>query len=299
MGDFFKVGETYENRLGEYEVVEVKTPELVIRYLAKGRTATVEEALQERIVRNLRREREAAAAPPELTRAARARAPRRRKVRFQGFQAGDFNPEIEGTTNWRTKAGLAGWLAESLTDHLGLDVASWAPGRQRTGYLTQPDLATKEREADSAYYFMTCALDGLTYGLRVRRPADNPEGASSLDRLLGALSDDEQLTSTLEALLLAGTLELTWYSEVAGPEARERVRGDGNSLIVQHGTVTDADTPEALLERLQRAPADQGLWLTIETGLDAQDALDAGQPLAQTILETMIALGPFFAACVG
>lgn len=299
MGDFFKVGETYENRLGEYEVVEVKTPELVIRYLAKGRVATVEEALQERIVRNLRREREAAEAPAEQTRAARVRTPKRRKIRFDGFQAGDFNPESGASTNWRTKAGLAGWLAESLTDNLGLEVASWAPPRQPTGYLTQPDLATKEREADSAYYFMTCGPDGLTYGLRVRRPADNPEGASALDRLLGALSDDEQLTSSLEALLLGGTLELTWYSEVAGPEARERVRGDGSSLIVQHGTVTDADTSEALLERLQRAPADQGIWLTVETGLDAQDALDVGQPLAETILETMTALGPFFAACVG
>ena len=97
MGDFFKVGERYQNRIGEYEVIEVKTPTLQIRYVANGRLQEVEEELQERIVRNLLREIEIANKPPEAKRVAeRPKAPRRKRSKYEGFVAEDFLDKTTG-----------------------------------------------------------------------------------------------------------------------------------------------------------------------------------------------------------
>ena len=51
-GHPFKVGKQYRNRDGEYQVVSIDGPNMVIRY-ADGRTVTSEIALQARIWENL------------------------------------------------------------------------------------------------------------------------------------------------------------------------------------------------------------------------------------------------------
>ncbi len=299
MGDFFKVGETYENRLGEYEVVEIKTPTLQIRYTATGRLQDVEEELQERIVRNLRREVELANQPP-AERKTGTRAPRTKakKAKFGGFAQADFQG-LTGGSSWRAKTGLAGVLAQTLVDRTGESFDSWAPSRKSTCYVTSPEEASQESLGDSAQFYVKADHDGLNYGLEIHRPADSAEGATAWDRFLTSLSEDDPTATVLNEVLLAGKVELSWYAQAWGPESKETVRGEDASLLLDRGSVTETDTIEAVIERLNQAPADQVLTLNIEASLAAEDAIAAGEGIAETIGELFIPLYEIYRACKG
>jgi hypothetical protein len=300
MGEFFKAGERYRNRIGEYEVIEVKTPMLHIRYVENGRLQDVEEELQERIVRNLQREIDIANKPPEAKRVSeRPKAPRRKRAKYEGFQAEDFLDKTTGGSNWRTKAGLAGWLAESLAERCGAEFDSWAPQRQTTVYVTTPDQCGSEHLSDSVQYFVSTTGAGATYGLLVRRPADTAEGMSAWDRLLSTLSDDESLAASLNDLLTNGSAELSWYGDTWGPGERETVRGDETGLTFDRGNATEMDSMDGLIERLQDAPQDQSVTLTVESGLSVNDAIAAGAGVADQLLELMVSLNGLFGACAG
>jgi len=299
MGDFFQVGEHYQNRIGEYEVVEVNTPSLVIKYAETGRLQTVEEELQERIVRNLRREIELANKPEEERKpAAKKRPSRSKRAKFEGFEMGDFDGSVKGTS-WRSKTGLGGYLAQGLTDRTGEAFDSWAPNRQTACYIGSPDDASAESLGDSAQYFVKTGPSGLTYGLSVHRPADAAEGATAWDRLVGSLTDDDTLASQLTDLLTSGVVALSWYGESWGDAEKETVRGDDEGLTLDRGSVTESDTLEAVLARLNEVPQDQPLILTIESELSTQEGISGGAGLADTILDQLEQLIGLYRACRG
>jgi len=148
-------------------------------------------------------------------------------------------------------------------------------------------------------YFVSTSGAGATYGLLVRRPADTAEGMSAWDRLLSTLSDDESLAAALNDLLTNGSAELSWYGDTWGPGERETVRGDDSGLTFDRGNSTEMDSMEGLIERLQDAPQDQGVTLTVESGLSTTDAINAGAGVADTIVDLMVQLSSLFSACAG
>lgn len=297
MPEFFKVGESYENRLGTYEVTERKTPLLVIRYHETGRLQEVEEELQERIVRNLMRERELALRPAEERRpATKAARPRRKRAKFEGFAHADFEGKIAGTS-WRAKTGLGGVIAEALTDTSGEPFDSWAPNRQTAVYITNPDECGAQFLADSAQFFILTSEVGLSYGLSIQRPAEAAEGATAWDRLLSTLTDDEEVSARLSDLLTDGTVELSWYGQTWGMSERETVRGAEDGLISDRGAVVESDTFEDIIERLNEAPQDENLILTIDSSMSQDDAVKAGASIADTVVALFEALIFLYRAC--
>lgn len=299
MGEFFVVGQRYSNRIGEYEVVELKAPLLQIRYTENGRLQDVEIELQERIVKNLQRELEFANRPAEVKRAAeRPARPRRKRAKFDGFVREDFGDKAAGS-NWRAKTGLGGLLADTLAERSGDDFDSWAPTRQAIVYIAPPDLCGAEHLSDSAEFFVATSGDECTYGLLVKRPADVAEGVSAWDRLLSALSDDETLAAGLNDLLTNGSAQLSWFGDIRGSSDKETVRGDDSGLTFDRGNATEMDNIEGLIERLQEAPQDQGVTLSIDSALPTADALAAGAGVSDTILDLMVQLIGLYRACTG
>ncbi len=299
MGDYFQVGTHYQNRIGEYEVVEVNTPTLVIKYVETGRLQTVEEELQERIVRNLERETALANKPEEERKpAAKKRPTRSKRAKFEGFVVGDFDGAVKGTS-WRSKTGLGGYLAQGLMDRGGEAFDSWAPNRQTACYIGSPEEASAEALGDSAQFFVRTGPGGLTYGLSVHRPADAAEGATAWDRLVGSLTDDETIASQLTDLLTSGVVALSWYGESWADTDKETVRGDDGGLTLDRGSVTETDTLEAILERLNEVPQDQPLILTVECELSAQESIAGGAGLGDTILDQLEQLIGLYRACRG
>lgn len=299
MGDFFKAGETHANRLGEYEVIEVKTPTLVIRYTETGRLQEVEEELQERIVRNLRREHELANQPPEERRTTvKAPRQRRRRAKFDGFAAADFHGNVSGTT-WRAKTGLGGLLAQTLGDRTGEMFDSWAPNKQTVCYITSPEEAEQQILGDSAQFYVKTSSTGVAYGLSIHRPAEAAEGSTAWDRLLTALSEDEPTAALLTDLLTSEQAELSWSGETWSEAEKETVRGDDEGLQLDRGSTTENDTMEALVERLNEAPQDQGLILTLESAMALEDTLAAGPGVADTVCDMFEQLIGLYRACKG
>lgn len=297
MADFFTVGESYENRLGTYEVVERKTPMLVIRYHATGRMQEVEEELQERIVRNLMRERELALRPAEERRPpAKATRQRRKRAKFDGFVSADFEGKIAGTS-WRAKTGLGGVLAEALTDATGEPFDSWAPNRQTAVYITHPEECGPQFASDSAQFFVLTSDVGLSFGLSIQRPAEAAEGATAWDRLLSTLTDDEEVAARLSDLLTDGVVELSWYGQTWGVSERETVRGAEDGLISDRGAVVESDTFEDIIERLNEAPQDENLILTIDSSMSQDDAIKAGAAIADTVAALFESLMFLYRAC--
>ncbi|NUQ00914.1 MAG: hypothetical protein HUU35_13785 [Armatimonadetes bacterium] len=297
MGDFFKAGESYRNRLGEYEVVEVRTPTLLIRYVETGRLQEVEEELQERIVRNLMRELEAASQPAEERKSsARGQRPKRKRAKFEGFGSNDF----EGTSfTWHNKTALGGVLAQALQDRVGETFESWAPNKSPICYVTSAEEAAQEYEGDSAQFFVQAASTGLSFGLNIHRPADAAEGSTAWDRLITTLGEDEPISAQLNDLLVSGTVELSWYGETWAPSERETVRGEDDGLLLDRGSVTETDSIEAVIERLNEAPQDQGLRLRIESGMSREDAIKAGATVAENICDLLEQLIGLYRACKG
>ncbi len=299
MGDFFKTGETYANRLGEYEVVEVKTPTLVIRYTDTGRLQEVEEELQERIVRNLRREQEIASQPPEERRtAAKPVRQRRRRAKFDGFTVQDFHGNVSGTT-WRSRTGLGGVLAQTLGDRTGEAFESWAPNKQTVCYVTSPEEASQEFLGDSVQFYVKTSATSLAYGLSIHRPAEAAEGSTAWDRLLTVLGEDEATATLLTDLLVGEQVELSWSGVTWSEAEKETVRGDDDGLRLDRGSTTENDTVEALLERLNEASADEGLILTVESAIAIDDAVAAGPGVLDSICDLLEQLIGLYRACKG
>lgn len=296
MAGFFVVGERYQNRLGEYEVLEVRSPVLVIRYSETGRIQEVDEELQERIVRNLRREIERASRPPEARKPrARVQVSRRKKATFDGFSVTDFQGRVKGTT-WRSKTSFGGVLAQLLTAVAGEPFDSWVPNRLSSCFVARPEECSQEHLADTAQFFARASTEGLTYGLQVQRPAEAGEG-TCWDQLLNALTDDEDCASALFDLLSTGEAELVWYAEATGVEGAETVRAEEDGLVTDRGAVTEEDNIEDLIERLKDAPTDQSLTLSIETTLSVEDAVAAGPDIGDRVVSLFERLLVLYRAC--
>lgn len=298
MADFFVVGEQYENRLGAYEVVEVRTPDLVIRYTQTGRLQTVEQGLQERIVRNLLRERELALREEseEPTRSQR-HTTRRKRANFDGFGEADFLGQIKGTS-WRSKTSLGGVLADGMTDRAPGDVFdSWAPNRQTGVYLCLLADCGSEHLDDRPQFFVLTDTDGLTYGLWVQRPTEAEEGGNVWDQLVAALREDSDLADRLMTLLQSGDVQLAWYGDTQGEDEREVVRADDSGLVIERANVTENESLDGLLERLSEAPRNQTLVLTLESGMSEEQAIRAGAHVAGTFVDLFTQLLPLYKAC--
>lgn len=109
----FKVGGKYYNRNGQYEVIEIGSTEMVIRY-ANGETQRVNINLQQQIWENWQIEQELENEKRQSTNAPKSKTAARPKAldeqKIYRFMENDFKPSVAGTV-WRAKNNLAGQLA--------------------------------------------------------------------------------------------------------------------------------------------------------------------------------------------
>ena len=124
----FRVGETYANRQGPYEVVEIAPPTMTVRY-KDGGLMMADIAILARIWENLHLPAEQPETGSRVRATAKASAqPRVPKAasQFLGLTDGDFRPSVSRTT-WRVRLGQL-LAARALRDHH--HSAQVVPGRQ-------------------------------------------------------------------------------------------------------------------------------------------------------------------------
>jgi hypothetical protein len=169
----FKIGETYRNELGEYEVVSINDPNMVIRY-SDGGEREAEIAFQHRIWERIQDEEEVkreAELRKIKSKTKRRSSTAKHGTAFHGLEEGDFQTSITGTS-WRARSGLGGLLALRLSTLSGRDFESRAVARQPRVFVTIPDPDTPEATVRKAKFM--CGMDetGSYHGIYVEKSPD-------------------------------------------------------------------------------------------------------------------------------
>lgn len=206
----FEVGRRYRNRLGEYEVISLEEPKMVIRYSDGGVLETTVE-IQARIWRNIQAEEGS-----EIQTRAPDSRPRRRHQRglgFQGLQEHDFQRGVAGTS-WRARTGLGGLLAQRMSDTTQYYFQSYAIYRRAEVHIAQPtyyDTSTRWREAKFVFDLDT---QRARYGFYVEKNDGPMDDTWDWLRFLTALESDMALQQ--EVATSMRQLKLHWEVHVWG-----------------------------------------------------------------------------------
>ncbi len=301
MENKFKVGGTYCNRSGQYEVVELDEPYMVIRY-QDGRQIETTTTLQGRIRGNMQAEQQ--------RRQEVLRASARRKVgtartgalsrgaKFTGLLPGDFQRGMTGTT-WRARPYLGGLLAERLSAATQRAFLSYAIYRRAEVHIVLPERyhnTQKDRARDAKLVF-ELDVTGARYGFYIEKNNGPMDGAWHWLNMLAALGSDEALQQATSKAMrrqrlqwevyIAPTLEAT--ALVAAGEGGLEWRGQGN------------DEAESLswpqfAERLSAIDADAWCNLYLCARMTKEEGLAASAGIAGPVVEAYRALLPLYDA---
>jgi hypothetical protein len=283
----FSVNSTYANNLGEYTVLEIKPPNMRIRY-ADGREQTVSIALQTRIWRRLQ-----APPPPPPTKRGRSRAASdRRGASFLGLLDSDFKDNVTGT-HWRSREGLGGLVTKRLCSLTGKEYTSWAIYRRPECFIYAPHLPMRNRAEGVKLPKLLVELSprDVRYGLYIEKSDEAMDDTWYWPCFLELLAE-ERWQQSLERVM--DQHQLHWRVDVE--------QQDADGTYAPAGELTaSAFTPEApfptfaaFVDYLRTLPADQWCNLFLIATLSKQQALIQGIAVAETIAETLAALSPMY-----
>jgi hypothetical protein len=285
----FEVGEQYRNREGEYEVIEIKAPQMVIQY-DDGRVIETPIDIQARIWRNILMDEEMKQKARE--KAARAKRRKRRKQRrgrgFEGLEAGDFKLDITGTS-WRRREDLGGLLAQEMTDETPHFFQSHAMYRQPEVHIAQPEYYERKEKEQKARYFFRLDEKQATFGFHIEKH-DGPmdEGWQWTHFVDGLAEVQEALVEAMREH------ELQWELYTAAGELEARVKA-GPETLRWNGTGPDEKVAwDDFVERLKELDADEAYDLCLCGRMDKLEALSAGSYLADEVVEVYLALLPLY-----
>jgi len=160
----FTVGQVNRNRDGEYTVVEIDGPKMVIWY-AGGRLLDTTVATQARIWQNMQYELPIAEEAPRGRIAPKGQPPRER-AGFSGLQESDFQHGTAGTS-WRARTSLGGLLAQRLSSEAGRRFQSYAIYRRAEVHIAQPERRHDESglKLRDAKFVFQLDPEGARFGL--------------------------------------------------------------------------------------------------------------------------------------
>ena len=295
----FTVGEKYENRLGEYEVVSISGPDMAIQYV-DGDVMETTVRLQARITQNLQFEEEVR----EEAEVARTSAGRRRRTAsvFKGLTENDFKRGVAGTS-WRARTGLGGMLAQRLSEATGSTFQSYAIYRRAEAQVVQPEryeASIREREAKFQFWL---DAQGARYGFYIEKSRDEMDDSWDWWRFLATLDGNHAVRETIEVAMRDQGLqwEVCVWEEEEDDDTAEAVAEviwnvDGFAWRWQTSEVSEALSWEELTSRLRELPSDKWCEVLLCTYMDRPDAMAKGVEIATIATEVFEALCPLYLA---
>jgi hypothetical protein len=298
----FKIGETYRNELGEYEVISIDESTMLIRY-SDGTEQDAEIAFQQRIWERIQDEETMKRQADE--RRTKSKSRRRSSARlgasFHGLVDTDFKDSIQGT-NWRARTGLGGLLARRLSTLTGKEFESRVVARQPRVFVVMPNAFNPDKSLHEAKFEFFLTDNGAYYSFYVEK--NNGEMDESWDwlRVLDALTNDVAIQdATKKAMEEYG---LQWSIYLTTPEG-DRIRA-----------ATVAATPDGLTLHIEADDQDHELdWIGIVAYLEnlnvndwcdlylmqsmpKEEAIDLGVSIADKVAKVWNALMPLYLAAV-
>ena len=202
----FSVGDKYRNRLGEYEVISIDEPKILVRYddgtLLEG---TVQ--ILERIWRNILADEEAERAERE-----RLEKAEMRRNQFRGLQEHDFGQGIRGTS-WRRRDSLAGLLAQRVSNSTPYSFQSYViRARPKVHIATEDYGNTKESRPREARFEIDLDQERVRYGFNIGRKSGPLTGSWDWPIFIEALKDDKALQAGIGAAMRKHNLHWQIYA---------------------------------------------------------------------------------------
>lgn len=220
----FMVGETYANRRGKYEVLELAPPRMTVRY-EDGERITADIMILARIWENLKLppekpeapargagSRGAVAAEPAGTEPAAPIRAARTAPRFQGLTARDFAPAAARAA-WRSQVGSR--LATRLAEITDIPHKAFPVENRPVLYIgREPHFSGRSPQHRAKFLFRLTAEDA-EYGFYVERAAQKMDLTWDWRRFMSALYETEPWGEQVRAAMLARglTAEAESYAE--------------------------------------------------------------------------------------
>jgi hypothetical protein len=286
----FKVGGRYRNRKGEYEVIRLEEPNMVIR-LSNGTVIHSSIELQARIWENIQAEESLST----LTRSPQKRPSKgkQRGLKFSSLREHDFQEGVTGTS-WRAKTGLGGLLAQRMSDTTQHYFGSYPIYRWPEVHIAQPayyDISIRLREAKFAFGLN---IERAWYGFYIEKNDGPMDDTWDWLRFISALGGDTALQAEVEKAMRQ--LELRWEVYI----------WDEGGLIAQMTTRQDDlvwqrqdQEPEAIswdgfAAKLRAIEIEKWCDLFLCTHMDKNQAIEAGIRIVDPVTEVYRALLPLY-----
>jgi len=296
----FRVGDTYRNRDGEYEVISIDEPKMVIRY-SDGRVLEAKVGIQARIWQNIRAE-EGTEVPVERSgptpRSSHPPTPGQRGLRFQGLQEHDFQKGVTGTS-WRRRTTLGGLLAQRMSDATGDFFQSYAIYRRAEVHIANPThYGTETRLREPKFVF---GLDAqrARYGFYIEKNNGPMDSTWRWLTFLAALDVGTALRRGVETAMRKLGLHWEVYVRDDG-ELIAQVRAAQEPLVLEWRSEDESENISwsEFLKRLGDIEDENWCDLFLCSHMDKAQAIDAGIHLAEPVVEVYRSLLPLYEASV-
>lgn len=299
----FVVGGRYQNRRGEYEVIDIHGDEMTIRY-DDGETAETDIATAQRIWENIQFDN---AAEEDSGRKQPERRPLSRggsAPRFQGFVEDDFG-SLAGSS-WRAQDALGGVLSEQLRVATGQPYSSWGVSRRLELHVARADRYQFGDALRRAKLFVY-SFDDLAFGfyIEVTGSADKdqfPENFQDWERLKqGLRSGAVMQTVLLEPMSNHGLTLGDYYERDDGGALGCKFQFRDGTLQWWRSIVPEWEPVDVkdMFARLERLPEEAYVNLHLYKVMSRQEAIEKGRSVIGPISNVLRALTPLYQMTVG
>jgi hypothetical protein len=292
----FEVGKTYRNRNGEYEVITLEGPHMVIRY-ANGSLLRTTVDMQARIWQNIQAE---ARAEREMERAEQERPLRRRAGRrgldFQGLADHDFQAGVAGTS-WRARTSLGGRLAQRMTDTTPYFFQSYAIYRMAMIHIAHPEHYSEKTKWQEAKYEFRLDAEQARFGFYIEKNSGPMDRAWHWPNFVAALHEDEQLRQDVETAMRKHSLQWELYVwEDGGLIARVWAGKEGLQCESKDRPEPQMTSLPEFTTRLLGIEPEKWADLYLCGYMSKESALAVGPGLVDSVAGVMQALLPLYEA---
>ena len=308
MDNPFVVGGEYRNRDGEYEVISLDGPFMVIRY-TDGRVQHTNVTAQACIWEHMQLDLQARARtsiqlpPPPLPRPPRppkGRQPKakasRRRAQFAGLQESDFQLGTTGTS-WRSREHLGGLLAQELSAEARRKFQSFSVYRRSQVHVVQPERHRDGKAAwrDAKFIFML-DTERAYYGLYIEKNNGPMDGTWRWLNLLAALGAGEALQDKVFAAMRR--LGLQWEIRIASDPALVIHVPAGEQGLIWQPEAGDEETIDwrEFVHRLSQIDEDKWCDLYLRTSQPKAKAIERGAHIARDAVAVYRSLLPLYDA---
>ena len=296
----FELGKKYRNEIGEYTVIELDWPNMVIQF-ADGNRISSPVTLQQRIWERLQEERQIrkrrAADKSSASKSTRNKSRSRYGRNFHGLVDSDFGPSLAGTS-WRRKEELGGLLAVYTSERTDDLYDSSPVARRSEVHIVKPQYyRAKEKRRAAKFLFALSPADAF-FGFYIEKSDKPMDETWDWLRFADALETDTQLQAGVTVAM--ERLGLNWFYLMDDDEGVGKwcaVAEDGPIQLHGEGENNSVNW-RAFVADLKALPADVWCNLYLGKSVEKAQAIDKGVGIANEAATVFAALAPLYIASI-